>query len=213
MVAALEAAASKPERPLRARELAFAEAVALGSSLTAAYKLAIRPHATRRTAEVEGSRLGIKLRGHIQRLRAESWSQKVLVMQERRALLAETARGAKGAPTHADRIRAIAEDATLAGERRQDESQANVGVVIDMSQVLAALAGAIVGGSAVQQHASARAASQPQRAEPVFDLVASPVAQDETTALAPPVTEIAAPQEMASAGVDPVGAGDVWADE
>lgn len=207
MVAALEAPNKKP---ISRKKLAFAQAVALGSTLSSAYRQVFSPTCARGTAEAQGCRLGLELRSEILRLKAESWSIDAMGMQERRSLLGKIARrGSAAEPTAADSIRAIAEDATLAGERRQDESQANVGVVIDMTQVLAALAGAIVGGSAVQGSIT------PQRAEPVFDLVGAPVATslDEASALAPAVTEISASQEMASTGVDPVGAADVWADE
>ena len=77
----------------------------------------------------------------IAELRARADMEAVMSMNERRRLLAETARKAKGTPTHADRIRAIAEDATLAGERRSDATQVNIAVAVSLGDILGSLGG------------------------------------------------------------------------
>lgn len=69
----------------------------------------------------------------------------VLEMRERRRLLADTARRKiREAPSHAERINAIREDAILAGERRPDGSQIAVGVSVTLGDVLAGLGSSLV---------------------------------------------------------------------
>lgn len=62
-----------------------------------------------------------------------------MAMEERRALLAQTARAEPAtAPTHGNRIAAIREDAILAGERQTDTP---VNISLDVAGLLAALSG------------------------------------------------------------------------
>lgn len=139
MVAAAELPSKKLLSVKRAK---FAALVAEGATQQAAYRLIFSPHCKKSTAEVEGSRIANEpeVLAEIARIRNASWSQRVLVMQERRGLLGDIARkGVKAKPTAGDAIAAIREDAILCGERRTDGTQVNIGGDLNLSLVLQSL--------------------------------------------------------------------------
>lgn len=81
----------------------------------------------------------------------QSKADGVLDMRERRGFLARVVRDKRRfpSPDAGTRINAIREDAILAGERRQDGTQVNVGVVVSLGDVLGGLGGAkaLLGGA------------------------------------------------------------------
>jgi len=100
------------------------------SSKDLAPRVLARPHVAARIAE----------------LRAQVDRDAVMSLNERRRLLADTAkREIKVAPSHGERIAAIREDSILAGERRADGS-VQVAVGVDLGGLIASLRSTAHGG-------------------------------------------------------------------
>lgn len=190
--------ALSPRRSLSPKKAKFAALIAEGATQQAAYRAVISPHCTKNTAEVEGSRMALRpeVREEIERIRQASWTDRVLVMQERRALLGDIARkGAKAKPSASDAIAAVREDAILAGERRTDGTQVVVNGDVSVSLVLQSLRGGL---------APAIPAAQDARAVPV-DVAAVPVGIDEPAARALPAPVVPAPASAPTLALGPLG--------
>lgn len=134
-----------------------------GKNQTTAYRLAWKTSAN--TARALAVRVMSRphVLARIDELRAKVIAEGIGNMQERRKHLWDKIRAkAEGKPSHSDQINAIREDAILAGERRQDGSQVNVGVVVSLGDVLGGLGGAkALLGAVTQSPAVAVAESRP----------------------------------------------------
>lgn len=135
-------------------------------------------------------------------------------MNERRRLLAETARKAqKAKPSAADGIAAIREDAILAGERRTDGTQVSVGVAVGLGDVLGGLGGALV-TAAPSPVGPPAAQGTPQTVDlPAGAVVVSPEA--ESRPVVQPVTpaQPVSPLDGLGGAMFGVAPADSWTDE
>lgn len=128
-----------PDRILSVKRQKFAELVAHGCTQGTAFRMVFSPNCTRRTAEVEGSRLALQpaVAALIRETREAGWRASAMSLAERRDLLAGIARKAPAtAPTHGERVRAIELDSRLAGDL---DAETQVSVDVSVAQVWQAL--------------------------------------------------------------------------
>ena len=119
-------------QPLRnTRHEAFAQAVAAGMSATAAYRLVYQ---RAENADVMGPRLlgNVGIRARVAELQAQTASETVLNMRERREAIAQRVRG--GVAKDSDLVSLVMADAKLAGELKGDAPIASVKVNIGLGE-------------------------------------------------------------------------------
>lgn len=134
--------------PILAREDRFACLIAAGSTQAEAYRLV---YGASRWPDKRGAEIANRpqVRARVEELRRKAAEGVVLDMRRRRETLARIAEHTGGwgeAPGYGERIAAIREDAILAGERRTDGTQINIGVQVTAPVILAALRGLSVAG-------------------------------------------------------------------
>lgn len=130
---------------LNAKEADFVrEFIATGGNAAEAYRRAYQYKG--RHADMLAVRVTkrAKVREAIEEMGREARESMHLDMKARRGLLARIARHEEGwneAPSYTERVAAIREDAHLAGERRNDGTQINIGGDVNLTTVLAAVRG------------------------------------------------------------------------
>ena len=110
---------------------AFAQAVATGMSATAAYRLVYQ---RAENADVMGPRLlgNVGIRARVAALQAQTASETVLNMRERREAIAQRVRG--GVAKDSDLVSLVMADAKLAGELKGDAPIASVKVNVGLGE-------------------------------------------------------------------------------
>lgn len=198
---------------LSGKEERFCSLIAQGATQAAAYRLAygVAPQRSATLWEL-GSRLAARpaVAARLKSIRTEAHTEDAMVMRQRRFQLAQTALDPRdsGAPSHAERIAAIREDAHLAGERRNDGSQLTLAGDVNLTLVIQSLRSGDLplatqpamdlpvvgsGGTAPSEpHKLAPAGSIPAPA-PIFPAILGPLGRVKRAASVVVATESAAP--------------------